>query len=68
MNEAGMLHDLIMCHIIGVDKLPDGFEVRFVNGDTLDCRRENLVLQRIGILQDSKGEPHEPEQAFVQSK
>jgi hypothetical protein len=45
VNENGeMLQDLIMCDILGVDKLPDGFEVAFVNGNTLDCQRKNLRL------------------------
>jgi len=39
VNENGdMLQDLIMCHKLGVGKLPEGYLVEFVNGNTLDCR------------------------------
>lgn len=45
VNENGdMMQDLIMCMMLGVDKLPDGYMVEFVNGNTLDCRRANLRL------------------------
>ena len=44
-EETGeMLQDVIMCHILGVEKLPDGYHVEFVDGDTLNCQRENLYL------------------------
>lgn len=48
VNENGdMMQDLVMCSILGVDRLPDGYMVEFVNGDTLDCRRSNLKLVSI---------------------
>ncbi len=48
VNENGdMMQDLVMCAILGVDKLPNGYMVAFVNGNTLDCRRSNLRLVKI---------------------
>ena len=46
VNENGdRLQDLIMMDILrGVDKLPDGFVVDFIDGNTLNCRRANLIL------------------------
>jgi hypothetical protein len=52
VNENGeMMQDLIMCRILGVDKLPEGYMVEFVNGNTLDCRRANLRLVKIEPIQ-----------------
>lgn len=49
INDEGLyLQDLVMAAILGVDKLPEGFEVGFLDGDTLNCTRKNLVLTRKG--------------------
>jgi hypothetical protein len=45
MNKQGeYLHDLIMKNILGVQALPEGFEVAFKDGNTLNCQRSNLML------------------------
>jgi len=44
-EETGeMLQDVIMCHVLGVDKISEGYKVVFLNSNTLDCRRANLRL------------------------
>jgi hypothetical protein len=42
------MQDLIMCGILGLNKLPQGYEVGFLDGNTLNNTSANLVLQRIG--------------------
>jgi hypothetical protein len=40
--------DEMMCRILGINKLPSGYEVGFLDGDPVNNTRANLVLQRIG--------------------
>jgi hypothetical protein len=40
--------DEMMCRILGIKKLPVGYEVGFLDGDPFNNTRANLVLQRIG--------------------
>jgi len=45
VNEDGaLLQDVVMLAMLGVDKLPTGFRVGFIDGNTLNCRHSNLVL------------------------
>jgi hypothetical protein len=44
VNAQGeLLHEFIMKAVLGTD-IPEGFEVQFVDGDTLNCQRNNLML------------------------
>lgn len=55
VNEDGvMMQDLVMCMTLGVDKLPNGYMVEFINGNTLDCRRSNLRLVPIPIQENPR--------------
>jgi hypothetical protein len=40
--------DEMMCRILGIDKLPAGYEVGFLDGDPFNNTPANLVLQRFG--------------------
>lgn len=45
VNEQGQsMQDLIVCKIYGIKSIPKGFYVKFINGNSLDCRRSNLQL------------------------
>lgn len=49
VNEEGVyMQDMVMCLMMGVNKLPDGYEVGFMDGNTLNCTEKNLVLAKKG--------------------
>ncbi len=40
------MHEVLWCHMHGMDDIPEGYYVSHRNGDGLDNRRDNLALER----------------------